>query len=425
MTTTRATLRQNLQELYYGDYWSLTSTAAGDSDTIVCSALAERAEGDDAFPGWWALNVASGHAGIGEERRVKGSGGYTASTTSLEFNYAFGTTLGDAKAFELSRYAPADYHIAINRAIEQLHPTLYLPIKDETLIVDNLLSNSDMETYAATVFTGWTEVGSPTSSEESTIVFHGTNSAKLVASGAVGQMTQAPSINIDEVTGKTAHAGFRVYATDANAARIRLDWDGSNFENSSYHSGNDQWELLKVSGAVPSTATQVKVILEVADGYTAYFDLGYLYIDPIYRYTVLSTIIGEPHFLSMQYDEDDANGSFYAVRKPTPGRLLRVEGKGYLSRPTTDTGTTEVDGARVNLILARAAIIMCGIQMAKTTSSDEIAVLEGIRDRAIDDYNSLIRRSGIAMPGMSADKRETWYTDEDSSGKVIVFTGAR
>ena len=426
-TTTRAVLRQRLQETYFGDYLSLTSSGVGTTATIVDASLANYAEGDDAFPGWWALITASGHAAIGEERRVKGSGGYASSSTTLTLAEAFGTALGNSAAYEFSKNRPTDYHNAINRAIEQLHPMLFLPIIDESLVVDNLLSNSLMETYAATVFTGWTEVGSPTTSAETTIVFHGTNSAKVVASGAAGQMTQAPTITIENVAGKTVFLKCWVYATAASTARIRLDWDGTNFENSDYHTGVDEWQKLEASAAVPETATQVKAILEVADGGTAYFDLCRMFIDPIYRYTVPSTIIGAPHFVYEQGNESEPKGPYFQIplSGPKAGMLLRVEGKGYLSRPTTDAGTTEVDGARVDLIIARAAMNMTNILLGQTTSSDEIARLEGIRERATQDFIDLRDQPGVAMMMPPAEVPVAWGLQEDSSGRYIVFHAAR
>ena len=424
-TTTLTVLRERLKR-YFGDYLSLSASSNGNAGgtTIVDTGLANYAEGDDAFPGWWVL-ITSGSAS-GESRRIKGSGGYTSSSTTITVSEAFSTQILSAVTFELSENKPEDYHDSTNRGIEQLHPMLFLPIVDESLVVDNLLSNSLMETFSGG-FTGWTEVGSPTVTQETTIVFHQSGAAKVVASGADGQMTQAPTITTAEHLGETVFLRAWVYATAGSTARLRLDWGGSSFENSSYHTGVDEWQELEVSAAIPESATQVKAILEVADGGTAYFDFCRMYINPIHRYTMPSTIIGEPHFLTMQYNEDDPKGTFFDVLAwgPIPGRLLRVEGKGYLSRPTTEAGTTEVDGARVDLIVARAAIHMADILLGGTQSADEIRRLEGISDRAARNFLTLSQQSGIAMQMPSAQRRRAWHTDETSSGKVIVFDSAR
>ncbi len=221
---------------------------------------------------------------------------YTVSTSTLVVEEAFSSAVDSSVTYELHRYDPTDKHNAINRAIEELYPSLHLRVRDETLVVDDLLSNSDFETFASSAFTGWTEVGSPTTSAETTLMMHGSQSAKVVAdSGAAGQLTQAPTTNIREVTSKTATFKCWVYATAADTARIRMDWDGTNFENSDYHSGRDQWELLSVTASVPSDATQVKAICEVAASGTAYFDASWMAVGPVYKYTVPTSIIGGPY----------------------------------------------------------------------------------------------------------------------------------
>jgi hypothetical protein len=48
----------------------------------------------------------------------------------------------------------------------------------------NYLDNGDMEAFTVGVPDGWTEVSSPITSEENTIVNEGTSSAKVVSAGA-------------------------------------------------------------------------------------------------------------------------------------------------------------------------------------------------------------------------------------------------
>ena len=93
-------------------------------------------------------------------------------------------------------------------------------------------------------------------------MFHGSNSAKLTGpSGSVGQLTQAPNININEIAGKTTQFKCRVWTDGNSQARLAIDWDGSSVEYGDYHEGDSEWRLLSVDASVPTTATQVKLVL--------------------------------------------------------------------------------------------------------------------------------------------------------------------
>ena len=251
-TTTRATLRQRLSEAI-GDYQSLTTTSAGNSagTSVVDTGLRNLPGGsdDDAFEGFYIL-VTSG-ANTGESRRIKN---YIANTNTLVTQESFsGGAVDTTVTYELHQYDPSQKHQAINRAIEELYPFLYLPIRDETIVVDDRLSNSDFETFSSG-FTGWTEVGSPTVTADTTYVIHGSQSAKIVGdSGAAGQLTQATTININELSNKSVTFKCWVWCAAADTARIRLDWDGSDIENSVYHKGQNEWAVSYTHLTLPTT----------------------------------------------------------------------------------------------------------------------------------------------------------------------------
>ena len=375
-TSTRRTLRDLVIEfLGGGNFLGLTTSSAGAAAgaTLVDTAL--KGYDDDMFKGWFAILPLGPLAA--------GSGSYEAQEVDT-FTFAAGTVtpvvafsaqVESAAVYDLSRYDPALLHRCINRAVEDFFPFIYVAKRDETLVVDQRLTNGDIEsTIVSGAHPSWTNVNSPTVTTETSLIWHGSQSAKIVshASTGAGQMTQAPTINIHEVTGRGVFFTARVYATEASVARIRLDWDGTNFVNHAYHSGKDQWEYQSILSSVPSTATQVKAILEVLVGTkTAYFDNVVLAVGTIYRYTIPAAIIRGPMVLSMQRDINHPDGPFdtlfdweqqesagtrYIVLRSalSPGRILRVEGQGMLAKMTADTGTTEVVAPRTHLIAARA-----------------------------------------------------------------------
>ena len=423
-TTTRAVLRQRLSEAI-GDYRSQTTTSEGTPTTLVDTTLKNLPGGGDTnhFEEWYALCTSG--ANEGTFRRVSR---YNVQTTTLVVESAFGSAVDTTVNYELHRYDPSHKHNSINRAIEELYPSLHKRVRDETLVVDDLLSNSDFETFSGG-FTGWTEVGSPTVSAETSLVMHGSQAAKMVgAAGATGQLTQTVTPNVHEITNKSATLKFWVYATEADTARIRLDWDGSDIDSSDYHSGKDQWELLSVTATVPSDATQIKVILEAAASGTAYFDAGWLVSGPKYQYTIPTTIIGGPYYVSQQFSETDPDGPYYQLPRnavPTAGRRLRLEGIGLLSRPSSDSATVELGEPRTSTIVAYAARYFY-----RMLAGDSALEANARWNAAVEMWSSEAARMasapGVRMPKPGAQKgRQVWHLEEDSDGRYIVFDRSR
>ena len=424
-TTTRAILRQRLSE-QMGDYQSLTTTSSGNSagTSVVDTGLRKLPGGsdDDGFENWYIL-VTSG-ANTGESRRIKS---YIANSNTLVTQESFsGGAVDTTVSYELHQYDPAQQHQAISRAIEELYPFLYLPLIDETIVVDDRLSNSDFETFSSG-FTGWTEVGSPTVTVETTYVIHGDQSAKVVGdSGAAGQLTQAPTINIDEITNKTVTFKCWVWCAAADTARIRLDWDGSDIANSEYHKGQNEWELLDVAASVPTTATQVKAVIEVVASGTAYFDACWLEAGPIHKYTIPSNVLTGPHYVTEAGSEQDINPHFFPIMGvPTSGRRLRVEGMGLLSRPSSDTDTTEVAAPQSNIITAYAGMYFFRTQAA-SNAVDESSRFTELAANFSRDAVRMSAQPGLRMPRLGAHKhRDIWHTETDADGKYIVFDRVR
>jgi len=431
--TTLISLQQSLSE-DIGDYESFDTSADGDSQgfTVVASALLNLVGGvdTDAFEGYYLeINDSDATAADGEVRRIDT---YIADldNPTLRMQSAYSEQIKSGITVILHRFNPVDKKNVIRQGISELYPDLYLPVRDETLVVDDLLSNSGFETFSSG-FTGWTEVGSPTVTKETTIVMHGDASAKIVSSGsAVGQLTQAPDINIDELTNDQVESARWVYATEPNTARLRLDFGNSNFSNSVFHSGRDQWELLELDAAVPNAATQVKMICESAISGTSYFDHGWMAVGRIYEYTLPTSIITGPHRVTQQADEDDVDGPYYQIHDggaPTTGRLLRVEGYGVLSRPITNTGTTEVGEPQVRLIVAYAEMLMWRLMASPARSSrqDRQGYIDAGRDAA-GKVQVLKHQHGMKTPRMGAQRhRGSWHLEINSSGKILVFPRAR
>ena len=434
-TTTGKVLRRRLSESI-GDYYSLTTSSDGDSakSTMIDTSLKNLSGGgdDDAFEGWYVLISDSDAASDGEDRRIRqysvaGSDG-SSPTLTVEQVFA-GGQIQSSTTYELHRWDPKDKREAINRSGRQLFPTLYKPIIDESIIIDNLLLNGGMEDWTSGVPDNWTEVNSPATTQETSRVFHLSSSAKLTGpSGSVGQLTQEASVNMADVAGLSATLKGRVWTNAASQARLRLDWDGSDIEDGDYHGGDSEWELLSVSGTIPTTATQVKAILEVTAEDTAYFDHLYLVIGPKYRYTIPSTIVGIPNRVTIQYDEGDVDGPFYPFRhntSPLPGRLLRVEGKGLLSQPSTDAATIEIGEPEIDLLISYAEVLFWQMQASPARSAaTQRERYRAAAEDAAEKVAQLARR--VKTPRMGSIPHESiFHYEQDGNGRYLVFDRTR
>lgn len=429
-TTTRAIVEERFSQTL-DDHQSMTSDASGNSTTVVSDTnLADLTEDEDGLKGWveWTSGTTDG-----DIRRIKRAG-YALSTEQLTVNDPFSGTPSNSATYLLHGIDPILKRNACQRAIELLLPYLYLPIVDESLVVDNILANADFESaLSGGSHPSWTEANGVTITLETTRVFHGTSSNKMVshASTGAGQVYQEPDINIQDLIGKLVTFKARVYSTVANEARIRIDWDGTAFENSDYHTGADEWQLLTAEAAVPDSATRVRFICEVIVGTkTAFYDATWAAIDPLYRLTLPTSIIKGPYTVEQQYSESEVgtNGRYYPVtfqNPPRKGRRLRLKGKGLLTRPSTDTATVEIGDDKLNLIVARALEWYYAAQMRSPNSSgDERAAAKENMLEARGDVAQLITQ--VRSDRMAASKPDgLWHYDEDASGRYLVFTDSR
>jgi hypothetical protein len=227
--------------------------------------------------------------------------------------------------------------------------------------------------------------------------------------------------SLDGIAGVTAVFKAWAYATAASKVRIIIDF-GASESNSDYHGGDSEWEQLSVSVAVPTDATQIRITLEVAASATGYFDLAWAAVDPVYRYTVPTTIISGPTRILQQHNEALPKGPYYPIPEgsaPTQGRILRLEGKGVLSRPSTEAGTTEIAEPRLSLFRAYAALKLVEL-LGEQTASEQITALESRMGRWEKTVARLSGQAGIRMPNLPVHSfAGVWSRSEDASGKYI------
>lgn len=157
-------------------------------------------------------------------------------------------------------------------------------ISPSTPIKINYLSNNGFELWTAgdsSAPDDWTLAGASAAvAKESTIKKLGSYSAKVTRAGTDCYLYQDIHAvkGISYWSGKTVTFGCWVYATVANRAFLEV-YDGANFTNSSFHTGDSTWQFLTVTHTISSSADKVRLLLYITDGNTsAYYD-GAIFVE--------------------------------------------------------------------------------------------------------------------------------------------------
>jgi hypothetical protein len=374
MATTRQNLRRNLSYLM-GDFIldpsgpvpTCSAQGASDYSTAVDALLAYY---DNDYFNEWFFVLPDGPTGSGTYEVTRVSD-FTSSSGTMTLSPVASARIASGQTFELHRYHPAWKHLALNAARLQAADVLWAPQISEPYVVDNILDNWDFANWdSSSVATNWANKNTPTVAQETVRMVHGSYSIKVTATGATegveqNILTVYPSaVNISEIESKTLHVRGWIWASVADAARIRVTYDGSTYDNSSYHSGSSEWEgpgliFIDSSISMPSSGEEMTVSCEVTAGNTAYFDIVAAWIDPIVRYNLPSAIYRLPTAVRQQSDRDrpGINGRYTHLTRSNPpisGRILRVEGKGLLSEVTTEAGTMQVSEPEDQILYAHA-----------------------------------------------------------------------
>jgi len=406
-----------------GGYISLSSTSAGNGGGTTVVATGIQVYDAGKLANRYMKITESGDTSENDVRRIS-----SVSTSTITVATAFSAQIGSGVAFIILPYHPDHIDNAINRAIDSCYPVVYLPIVDESLVIDNLLSNvSFEEAISGGAHPNWTNVNSPTVTAETTTVLHGSQSAKIVSGGGgAGQMTQSPTLDLTVIKGRTATFKCWVWSDTASESRIRIDWDGSTIINSDYHTGDNEWRLLTVSGTVPDDATQVKAICEVVASQTGYFDLCWLTVGEVVKYTLPTSLHGFPNYISMQTGANSPNGTYLPFgpgNLPQTGRLIRVEGRAALTELTASATTAEIGRPQWLLVVTEARgwlhDILRGVDQKRR---DEHEADSG---RYFAMAGEMKGRPGVAMQRLGATKPYGYVLSQDADGRYLSFTTRR
>jgi hypothetical protein len=437
-TTTRSRLRALLATAT-GFYYGGTNTGTA-TNTVVDTGLQRWDTGR--LIDRWVLMTAGNNDG--ESRRIS-----AVSTSTATVGTAFSGSNANGNTFDVLPFDPNIMHYALEEAMRTVWPKpsrlgraprgLYLPLIDESLVVDNLLSNFSFETNTTgpVAFTDWASVGTPTLQVQSGTRVHGTQSVRIDATGATEGLSQniLPSVDIGDAAGKTLSIRGWLWALTADIARMRVTFDnGSTYTNGPYHQGGGDWEgpsIQKIDVTIPASTTTAQtmiVSIEVANSGTslARVDAVMAWVDPIAEYPMPTTMYPDNLLrVLQQVYEDRPEGPYAPIRVGggRSGRVLRLEGINRISVPTTDAGTTEVDEIEAELIVAEAAVHMFRVvgNTERENRAEYLQESERWERRALELRESV----GHSFPG--ADAPTGWrvtpekYTGTSSAARFLYL----
>ena len=417
-TVTRETLRQKLSNLL-GDYRVITATS-GSTTTIATTQFDELTQVNDGTKDLWVISTSSPNDGV--IRRILSS---LLAGSVATVSRAFGSAVASTHTFELHKYDPVDLHEALNRAIQLAEPSLYLPIRHENLVVDNLLLNPCFEDWTnSTTVAEWTAAGSVTPSlvQQTAFALQGLYSLRQSQGSLTGWVSQDvfTGQRAVELAGKSIKlVVWRLPTTGTFAAGNHISIDfGTTEVDSSDLVDEQEWQKLEVNTTVPANVSEITVKLHSSGtGQNIFSDVATLTIQDVYRYTLPTTL---KSVLGVSYNlrEKEVDGLYEPVMgKPPRGRILRIEGTGRLSTLTADTSTVEIDDSQAELVAALAARIFAQMMFARTRD----VAWDGMAQRFQGDYAERATKGTLRQRKPIAQRRLGWHTEEDASGFYLVF----
>ena len=434
MSSARTVLRRSMSDLQ-GDFIRdpdgsvPTCSAQGGAAGITAIDALLSYYPDDYYNDWYfVLPLGPTGSGSYEVTRVVD---FTSSTGTLTLEPDASGQIASGAPYELHCYNPATKHLALNAVRLTAIDALWLPVHDETLMVDNLLANWDFETFATGAFGSWSSVGSPTLTQNTSYFVHGSNAANIAGAAGVGIkqdiITAANSFGrISNARRKVLHVRAFLRATDASNIRIRLTFDGSTYTNGAYHSGDDDWESPDyhyLDVRIPAGATEMTVSIEKSTAVAAQADVVGAWIGPISRLTLPTSIHRRPSWIYQQDDRNYPNGNYSALTKENPpqaGRILRLDGKGLLTEVTTETGTMEVSDPETQLLYAEALDWLIDHEMGGASAESQ-ARLEQDKARWQVTAARLRARGGLARVSNVQRPDGTWRMENDGETERIIL----
>ena len=399
MSTDFTTLRQ-LVYRGMGDYKAGTTSGAGSGSTLVDSKLADRP--NDYYNDQFVLVTAGTIAN--ERRKIQD---FIAASGVVTPYVNFSAASGSAVAYQIHRYDPDEMDAFIKQACRQSYPPLHKHLLDKTLVGNNPLPNAHFEDGATTP-TNWAVSNVTCARTSSAENFRGGSYSSGVTRASDGHLY----ISESQWPALLDLAGFNItwkcWVKSTVASQVRLQIytkDVAAVEatsNGSYHTGGGEWELLKVENvAIPTNLVDIEFRIRAEGSNTIFYaDNTYVFGALTSRYLLPAQWNRDPRRIYMQttwqpssvstyvgadsVDEvgkwyelfdwrivNDGTNKFIENLHVPEGRKIIIEGEVYLSQPSAESDTVEVDEPESKALAALAKFLMYDALIDRAGSEDK------------------------------------------------------
>ena len=426
MTTTLATLEQRLCEAH-GDWLSVSTTTNITTNNYIFSTTLNQYDKaqDDFFNNWWVYIDGVTNAGV--IRKIKD---YTTATGRIEVYGAALVAETAARTIRVSRYSETDQLNTINRAIEQIYPSVKIPLDDLTLLTGNILPDGHFEWWTSATALKFYSTSSVTLAQTTTAGYYrgprGTTSAKATASAAGGYFY----INSDsyprllDLMDKTVDFYCWAYPEVANNASIQIytkQADGTEQADLISSTTNPAGEFTRLeleSQNLNDDLVEVEIRFKIAtDTKYVYFDDAQLNGISLQEYLLpedfqngqIETVFigGDDEKIHSVFYPSDETGNFITIHDgtyrylrldniPLSGQRIRLIGSKPLETLSAQTDTISTDDTgHIQMIVTYALHQLYETQKAGVSSQDKLKY-EAESFYWLGKYNKLKAQHGMA-----------------------------
>lgn len=404
MGTTAASTIDRMVHQNIGDWVEVVlTTALTTSNDVISTNLNEYDEGkDDHFNERWVY--ITDKANLTKDRKIYD---YETATGKLDVRGAnFISDGANLATVRVYRYSYTNTIRAINDAIRELSSHLFKYVDDRSLLTGDVLWDRSFEYWtSATALTFWTSLSGAQAQTTTAGLYRGqrgSTSVKYTAGAASDYLYQTSTTNLRllDLMGKTVSIYVWAYpqtTDDATITIYTLQADGTAQTLASTTAcPSGKWTLLKLENqTLNDDLVTVQLRLGVAtNAQYAYFDncritggdvneyllpeslqdgdICQVYVQDSGNADEMADDIMPEHWTPAHNFETFNDGTYRFIKIPhvSDERQIRLVGTSPLTELSTFSGTTEVDGKYLNLLVAYSCYCLFRNEMGVASSSD-------------------------------------------------------
>jgi len=411
-----------------GDYISFsTTTDIAASKLVVSTDLNEYDfASDDYFNNWYVYITDGNNAGV--ERKIYD---YTTSTGTITVYGANLAVDSSSVVCELRRYSRTNILKSINEASKEIFPNLGQYTEDTSIVTGNWLPNGHFDKWSSTSAPDFYTLSSATASEATSAGLHwsGKSSTLVSATSTNGYMYITSNIypRLLDLMGKSIDFKCQVFPSVSSDTfliiyTLKADGTAQTFTSTTATYANKWNTVVLEDQLLNDDLVYIEFRFQIStSGSTCYFDNAQLFGSPIEQYICATPLINNkiqgvyiqtvshtnqttdpcdnliPTIWSKIYNWHywfDGSYDWLEIPSQLDRYKIKLIVLSPLSQLTTGSDTVEVEGHRVNLLLALARYKL--FQREKSLpSSQDVTRLDKAISESLAEYNRLLPQHSI------------------------------